>query len=250
MSLLDGQGSVLFVHAHPDDETISTGALIAEYVARGSEVYLVTCSRGERGEVVAGPLTVLAGTAQLARERERELARATRILGVTERFWLGEQPARVQGLAPRRYRDSGMMWIRPGLAGPAPDAAEDALSVASLAEVAKDLVALIAVLRPSLVISYDDGGGYGHPDHVRAHEAALAASAATGTAFAEVLEKPARDGEWFDLPQHLGLVTDALRAHASQLTVHGTDIVHSGGQREAITTSAGLRLHSPVGVHP
>ncbi len=243
MSLLDGQESVLFVHAHPDDETISTGALIAEYVARGSLVYLVTCSRGERGEIVAGPLTALAGTGKLARERERELARATRILGVTERFWLGEDPARVEGLAPRRYRDSGMMWIRPGLAGPAPDAAEDALSVASLAEVAKDLVALIAVLRPSLVISYDDDGGYGHPDHVRAHEAALAASAATRTPFAEVLERPARDGEWFDLPQHLGLVTDALRAHASQLTVHGTDIVHSGGQREAISTSAGLRLH-------
>ena len=55
MSLLDGQRSVLFVHAHPDDETISTGALIAECVARGSRVFLLTCSRGERGEVVAGP---------------------------------------------------------------------------------------------------------------------------------------------------------------------------------------------------
>ena len=243
MSLLDGQGSVLFVHAHPDDETISTGALIAEFVARGSVVYLVTCSRGERGEVVAGPLTALAGTAELARERERELARATRILGITERFWLGEPPARVQGLVSRRYRDSGMVWIRPGLAGPAADAAEDALSVAPLAEVADDIVALIAVLRPTLVVSYDDGGGYGHPDHVRAHEAAVLASSATGTPFAEVLERPADDGEWYDLPEHLALVTDALRAHASQLTVHGTDIVHSGGQREAIGTSAGLRLH-------
>jgi N-acetyl-1-D-myo-inositol-2-amino-2-deoxy-alpha-D-glucopyranoside deacetylase len=243
VSLLDGQGPVLFVHAHPDDETISTGALIAEYVARGREVYLLTCSRGERGEIVAGPLTALAGTGKLARERERELGRATRILGVTERFWLGDPPARVQGLAPRRYRDSGMMWIRPGLAGPAPDAAADALSAAALIEVVKDLVALLSVLRPTLVISYDDGGGYGHPDHVRAHEAALAASAATGTPFAEVLEKPARGAEWFDLPQHLGVVTDALRAHASQLTVHGTDIVHSGGQREAISTSVGLRLH-------
>ncbi|MGY4857476.1 PIG-L family deacetylase [Cryobacterium sp. AP23] len=244
MSLLDGRESVLFVHAHPDDETISTGALIAEFVARGSDVYLVTCSRGERGEVVAGPLTALAGTARLARERERELARATRILGITERFWLGEQPARVPGLAPRRYRDSGMVWIRPGLAGPASDAAADALSVAPLAEVTNDLIALLGVLRPSLVVSYDNGGGYGHPDHVRAHEAALAACAATRTPFAEVLEEPAADAEWFDLPQHLGLVTDALRAHASQLTVHGGDIVHSGGQREAISTSAGLRLHA------
>lgn len=244
MSLLDGQRSVLFVHAHPDDETISTGALIAECVARGSRVFLLTCSRGERGEVVAGPLTALAGTAELAEEREHELERATGILGITEKFWLGEPPARAAGLPPRRYRDSGMVWIRPGLAGPADDAAEDALSVAPLAEVAADIAALILRLRPSLVVSYDDGGGYGHPDHVRAHDAARLASQTTGTAFAEVLETPAADGEWFDLPQHLTVVTDALRAHASQLTVHGTEIVHSGGQREAITTSAGLRLHS------
>lgn len=243
MSLLDGVPSVLFVHAHPDDETISTGALIAEFVARGSRVFLLTCSRGERGEVVAGPLTALAGTAELAAERERELARATGILGIADRFWLGEAPARVPGAEPRRYRDSGMVWIRPGLAGPAADAAADALSVAPLAEVADDIAALITVLRPALVVSYDDGGGYGHPDHVRAHEAALAAGTATGTPFAEVLEAPAADGDWYDLPQHLAVVTDALRAHASQLTVHGDVIVHSGGQREAIVTSAGLRLH-------
>ena len=249
MSLLDGRPTVLFVHAHPDDETISTGALIAEYVARGSRVFLVTCSRGERGEIVAGPLTALVGTGELAGERERELARATDFLGVSERFWLGEAPARVPGLAPRRYRDSGMIWIRPGLAGPAADAAADALSVAPLAEVAGDIQALIEVLRPSLVVSYDNGGGYGHPDHVRAHDAALAASTATGTPFAEVLEKPAADAEWFDLPQHLAVVTDALRAHASQLTVHGAFIVHSGGQREAIGTSAGLRLY-PLDVSP
>ena len=246
MSLLDGRRSVLFVHAHPDDETISTGALIAEFVARGSRVFLLTCSRGERGEVVDGALTALAGTEELARERDRELERATGILGITERFWLGEPPARVDGLEPRRYRDSGMGWIRPGLAGPADDAADDALSVAPLAEVTADVAALIARLRPSLVISYDDGGGYGHPDHVRAHDAARAASAATGSPFAEVLEAPAAGSEWFDLPQHLAVVTDALRAHASQLTVHGTEIVHSGGQREAICTSAGLRLRPGI----
>ena len=245
MSLLDDQRSVLFVHAHPDDETISTGALIAECVARGSRVFLLTCSRGERGEVVAGPLTALAGTIELAREREHELDRATGILGVHSKFWLGEPPARAAGLSPRRYRDSGMVWIRPGLAGPADDAAADALSVAPLAEVAGDIAALIVRLRPALVVSYDDGGGYGHPDHVRAHEAALAASRSTGTPFAEVLETPTDGAEWFDLPHRLAVVTDALRAHASQLTVHGTDIVHSGGQREAIVTAAGLRLVPP-----
>jgi N-acetyl-1-D-myo-inositol-2-amino-2-deoxy-alpha-D-glucopyranoside deacetylase len=242
VSLLDQQRSVLFVHAHPDDETISTGALIAEFVARGSRVFLLTCSRGERGEVVAGPLTALAGTAELARERELELDRATGILGITEKFWLGEPPARAAGLPPRRYLDSGMVWLRPGLAGPADDAADDALSMAPLAEVAADIAALIVRLRPALVVSYDDGGGYGHPDHVRAHDAALAASRATGSAYAEVLEAPAADGEWFDLPERLPLVTMALRAHASQLTVHGTDIVHSGGQREPIATATGLRL--------
>ncbi|MFT2817956.1 PIG-L family deacetylase [Leifsonia sp. A12D58] len=241
LNILDS-ASVLFVHAHPDDETISTGALIAEFVARGATVWLLTATRGERGEVVAGPLSALEGTAELSIERDRELRCAIETLGLTDQFWLGEPPARAAAQAPRRYLDSGMTWIRPGLAGPAPDSDDAALAVAPLAEVTADIAALIAHLRPALVVSYDNGGGYGHPDHVRVHDATVQACRENAVPFAEVRGTQAADAEWFDLRAHLGTVTAALRCHATQLTVHGTDIVHSGGQREPITTSVGLRL--------
>ncbi|WP_166786475.1 PIG-L family deacetylase [Cryobacterium sp. TMT2-15-1] len=249
------------MHAHPDDETIATGALIAEVVARGIRVSLLTATRGEQGEVVRGPLSVLEGTDELTRERERELAGAATALGIDGRFWLGTPPARAAGLEPRAYRDSGMTWIRPGLAGPADDIDGDALVRAPLGDVTADVAALIGQLRPALVISYDNAGGYGHPDHVRMHEAAVAGSRLAGVAFAEVVQvgvdgAPSGAGaagaadaagaagaaEWFDLSAHLATVTAALRCHASQLTVDGDHIVHSGGQREPIITVVGLRL--------
>ncbi|TFB46734.1 PIG-L deacetylase family protein [Cryobacterium tagatosivorans] len=245
MSILQGKPSVLFVHAHPDDETISTGALIAELSARGSRVFLLTATRGERGEVVPGPLSGLEGTDALAQARESELQRAADALGISERFWLGQGPARAKGLRPRRYRDSGMTWLRPGLAGPADDVDEDALAPAPLPEVTADVAALIAQLRPSLVVSYDSGGGYGHPDHVRMHEAARSAGRARDTPFAEIVQAPTPDAEWFDLDARIDAVTAALHCHTSQLTVHGSDMVHSGGQREPIRTSVGLRLLRP-----
>jgi N-acetyl-1-D-myo-inositol-2-amino-2-deoxy-alpha-D-glucopyranoside deacetylase len=240
--ILDGVFSVVFAHAHPDDETLGSGGLIAELVARGVRVTLLTASRGERGEIVAGALPASADPDALARAREDELAGAVAALGISEQYWLGEAPARSGGSPPRRYRDSGMEWIRPGLAGPAADADADALSVAPLGEVVDDVAALLAIERPSLVISYDSGGGYGHPDHVRIRDAALAASVAMGIPFAELLEAPEADAEWFSLGAHLDVVTAALRCHASQLTVVGDEVVHSGGQREPIGTDVGLRV--------
>jgi N-acetyl-1-D-myo-inositol-2-amino-2-deoxy-alpha-D-glucopyranoside deacetylase len=242
MSILDSVTSVLLVHAHPDDETISTGGLIAHLAGLGIRVGLVTATRGERGEVVAGPLSALAGTAALSEQRERELERAARTLGVTESFWLGYTPARAPGLAPRCYRDSGMEWIRPGLAGPAADSDAEALARAPLAEVTADVVAVLRYAQPSLVISYDRTGGYGHPDHVRTHDATLAASRALMLPYAEILDSPAADVDWFDLESYHDAVTAALRCHASQLTVDGDFLVHSGGQREPIRPSMGLRV--------
>jgi len=248
MSILDAVASVLLVHAHPDDETIGTGGLIAELASRGLRVSLVTATRGERGEVVEGPLSALQGTAALAQERERELGLACSVLGVTERFWLGEDPARAPGLSPRRYLDSGMEWIRPGLAGPAADSDANALARAPLIDVTNDLVAVVQHVRPDLVISYDATGGYGHPDHVRVHEAVLAASSALTIRYAEILESPTADAEWLDCAGHRDTVVAALRCHSSQLTVDNSDgdfIVHSGGQREAVHTGIGLRLSAP-----
>ncbi|GAB3123540.1 PIG-L family deacetylase [Glaciibacter psychrotolerans] len=242
MNLRAGLDRVLFVHAHPDDETISTGALIAELAARGTRVALLTATRGERGEVVAGPLSALEGTDALSIRRELELRQASEALGISESYWLGEPPARVSGLPPRRYQDSGMTWIREGLAGPADDAGPAALTTAPLADVTADVAALIDSLRPDLVISYDDGGGYGHPDHVRMHDAASAASRALGVPFAEIVEQRTLDVEWFELAHRRASVLAALGCHATQLTVDGTDIVHSGGQRQPIPVAVGLRI--------
>jgi N-acetyl-1-D-myo-inositol-2-amino-2-deoxy-alpha-D-glucopyranoside deacetylase len=244
--ILDGVSSVLFAHAHPDDETLASGGLIAELVARGVRVTVLTASRGERGEIVAGVLPPDADADALTRARESELAGAVAALGIAGQYWLGSSPARAAFLPPRRYRDSGMEWIRPGLAGPAGNADADALSVAPLSEVVDDVAALLLEEQPSLVISYDSGGGYGHPDHVRIRDAALAASEALGIPFAELLEAPAADAEWFPLSPHRAVVTAALRCHASQLTVVGDDVVHSGGQREPIGTDVGLRLVRPA----
>lgn len=239
--VLDGVGSVLFAHAHPDDETLASGALIAELVAREVRVWLVTATRGERGEVVDGPLSPLVGTAELATHREAELSAACRVLGVARQFWLGSSPAARPGTTTR-YVDSGMRWIHDGLAGPADDVSPGAFSLAPLDDVVGDLAALITHLRPDLLISYDHGGGYGHPDHLRMHEAAVGAARRTGVPFAELVHAPDEQAEWFALEGRLHQVADALAGHASQLTVDGSQLVHSGGQREDITTSVGLRL--------
>jgi N-acetyl-1-D-myo-inositol-2-amino-2-deoxy-alpha-D-glucopyranoside deacetylase len=241
VSILDGVRTVLFVHAHPDDETLATGALIAELVDRGVHVQLVTATRGERGEVVAGVLADEVDPATLSSIREAELSTACDVLGVAERYWLGTDPARARGLPPRRYRDSGMSWVRPGLAGPSPDVTSDALVSAPLHEVTADLVALVEATRPSLVVGYDDAGGYGHPDHVRMHDAAVAACRATATPLAQIVSEHDDDVEWFELEHRLPTVTAALEAHATQVRVDGDDVVHSGGQRQAIPTSVGLR---------
>lgn len=241
--------TVLFAHAHPDDETLASGALITELVDHGARVVLVTATRGERGEVVDGPLRSLAGTAALASHRESELAAACRTLGVAEQFWLGTSPAARPGTSTR-YVDSGMRWVREGLAGPADDVSPGAFSLAPLDDVADDLVALIGHVSPDLVISYDHGGGYGHPDHLRMHEAAIIAARRSGVPFAELvhhrtdLEPVGDDAVWFPLEHRLPVVAAALAEHASQLTVDGEQLVHSGGQREDITTSVGLRLRS------
>lgn len=241
--LLDAE-VVLLVHAHPDDETLATGALAAELSSRGARVVLLTATRGERGEVVPGPLSALAGTPALVSRREAELARAAQELGIRELYWLGTAPARAAGRPARRYGDSGMRWVRPGLAGPAEATDPGSLTAAPLAEVVADVAALLAHTRPDVVVTYDQGGGYGHPDHVRVHEAALAACRAAAPAFAEVVHEPGPGVTWLELDHRRPQVVAALTAHASQVRVDGSEVVHSGGQREPLVTSLGLRQRS------
>lgn len=244
MSLLDGVARVLLVHAHPDDETLATGALIAELVGRGVEAGVLTATRGERGEVVEGPLRRLAGTEELSVIRARELREALAALGVTWHAYLGRPPARHSGRSARDYHDSGMRWVRPGLAGPGEDVSDESLTSADVAEVAADIAAAIAAYAPDLVITYDEGGGYGHPDHIACYAATRLAVTDTATRMVVLVtdEETVRPAdERVDGAGHLANLIAALRAHASQVRVEGADIVHSGGQREPITTSVLLR---------
>ncbi|MBS4727076.1 N-acetyl-1-D-myo-inositol-2-amino-2-deoxy-alpha-D-glucopyranoside deacetylase [Mycobacterium sp. SM1] len=156
---------LLFVHAHPDDETISTGATIAHYTARGAQVRVVTCTLGEEGEVIGerwAQLTVDHAD-QLGGYRIGELTAALRALGVDEPLFLG---------GAGRWRDSGM----PGT----PRRRRQKFIDSDDREAVGALVSIIRELRPHVVVSYDPKGGYGHPDHVRAHAVTMAAVAAAG----------------------------------------------------------------------
>lgn len=235
--------NITFVHAHPDDETIATGALIHHLLAEGHDVSLVTATRGEMGAVVPGPLSHLAGTPELVAHRQRELAGALSVLGIHEHAFLGTPPAR-SGAGNRTYLDSGMQWIRDGVAGPADKSDERSLYAADPAEVVADLVAWLRHVDAGLVISYDADGGYGHPDHVRCHEVAVAAAGELGVGFAAVVHEPGDGVEWFDLEHLLPVVVEALGHHASQLDVTDAVITHSGGQQEPVFASVGLRGES------
>ncbi|MFT4216995.1 MAG: PIG-L family deacetylase [Micropruina sp.] len=239
---------VVFAHAHPDDETLATGALIQHLTGAGVTVAVLTATRGERGDVVPGPLSHLVGTPELDVHREAELTTALRTLGAEGPFFLGEPPARASGLPPRRYVDSGMRWVTPTVAGPGEDAGPDAFTSASVPEASADLAAFLAAWDADLVVSYQADGGYGHPDHVHAHHVAVAAAALAGVRFAEVISIP-RDGSppdsdgvtWYDLTDRLDALLPALRAHASQFTVNGRDVIHCGGQREPVQLRTGVR---------
>jgi LmbE family N-acetylglucosaminyl deacetylase len=163
------------VHAHPDDETIGTGGVMAKAVAEGHGVVLVTCTRGELGEIVDPELDTPANRRRLAEIRAGELEAALAELGVDTWENLG-------------YRDSGMMGT-PGNHDPR------SFWQADLDDAIRRLVWLVRVHRPDVVTHYNDFGGYGHPDHIRAHQVAVGAFFRAG------------DPEWYPeqvAPEHGG----------------------------------------------
>lgn len=167
MSRGPGAG-LLAVHAHPDDETLSTGALLATWASSGRRVTVVTCTRGERGEVIPVELAHLAGDgAALAAHRAMELARAIEALGVRDHLFLDEVAA--PGAAPARFADSGMSWVGQGLAGQPSEVPDDAFVTVDVYDAARRLAWVLVDRRPDVVVGYEPGGGYGHPDHVHAH---------------------------------------------------------------------------------
>jgi len=173
--------SLLLVHAHPDDETIANGATMAAYIAQGVSVTLVTCTRGEEGEVLVPELAHLASSAEntLGDYRVGELDRAMERLNVKDHIFLG---------APnKKYRDSGMM-------GTVQNDSPGNFWKTDLDAAAADLVALIRDRKPQVLVTYDEFGGYGHPDHIKAHQVAmraaeLAADSSYGTGSAWEISK-------------------------------------------------------------
>jgi N-acetyl-1-D-myo-inositol-2-amino-2-deoxy-alpha-D-glucopyranoside deacetylase len=232
---------ILLVHAHPDDESIETGATMARYAAEGAYVCLVTCTRGEEGEVIPEDLRHLSGDA-LGEHRVGELARACAALGVTDHRFLG---------GAGRWRDSGMIGT------PANDDPR-CFWRADLDEATDALVRIVREVRPQVIVTYDANGFYGHPDHIQAYRVALRAfEAAADPAFGEgapwapsrfyatAIPLPELEAEvgrgpfdrvgsveefGFGVPaeqvstrveagEHLAAKIAAMRAHATQITV-------------------------------
>jgi N-acetyl-1-D-myo-inositol-2-amino-2-deoxy-alpha-D-glucopyranoside deacetylase len=152
----------MFVHAHPDDETIGTGATMAQYAADGAHVTLITCTLGEEGEIHVPELAQLeaAQADQLGGYRIGELGASCRALGVSDHRFLG---------GAGRFRDSGMMGL-PTNQHPR------AFWGADLDEAAKLLFPIIEEIRPQVIVTYDENGFYGHPDHIQAHRVAMRAA--------------------------------------------------------------------------
>ncbi|TSE01943.1 N-acetyl-1-D-myo-inositol-2-amino-2-deoxy-alpha-D-glucopyranoside deacetylase [Skermania sp. ID1734] len=244
-SLRSDQGAqqrrLLFVHAHPDDESILTGGTIARYVRAGADVAVVTCTLGEEGEVIGEQWALLAADQadQLGGYRIGELTSALSALGVDGPRFLG---------GAGRWRDSGMVDT-PSLANPR------AFVNADIDVLVETLVAAIRQLRPHVVVGYDPTGGYGHPDHIRVHRITETAVVAAATdRFPDAGSPwnvpkyywavwPGADGEpattAIDITDTLDVKRAALRAHATQVVVSskGDSFALSNGIDQPILAS-------------
>ena len=148
---------LMCVHAHPDDESSKGAATMARYVDQGVEVLVVTCTGGERGSILNPALKGREDIeANISEIRRAEMERARRILGV-EQHWLG-------------FVDSGLPE-----GDPLPPLPDGCFALTPLAEAAERLVAEIREFRPHVITTYDENGGYPHPDHIRTHEVTVAA---------------------------------------------------------------------------
>jgi N-acetyl-1-D-myo-inositol-2-amino-2-deoxy-alpha-D-glucopyranoside deacetylase len=164
---------LLLVHAHPDDESITTGVTMAKYADEGAGVTLVTCTLGEEGEVLVDSLGHLAADREdgLGQHRIGELEDAMKELGVTDHRFLG---------GPGHYRDTGMA-DSPGGGAMVPETVRpNSFWAADLREAADLLVPVIREVRPQVIVTYDEYGAYGHPDHVQAHRVAMYGSQLAG----------------------------------------------------------------------
>jgi mycothiol S-conjugate amidase len=152
---------LMSVHAHPDDESSKGAATLAKYVAEGHDVMVVTCTGGERGSILNPAMDKPGVLERMSEIRVEEMAEAARVLGVRH-HWLG-------------FVDSGLPE-----GDPKPPLPEGCFAVRPLAEPTEALVRLIREFRPHVLVTYDENGGYPHPDHIRTHEVSVAAFDAAG----------------------------------------------------------------------
>jgi mycothiol S-conjugate amidase len=152
---------LMAVHAHPDDESSKGAATMARYVAEGHEVMVVTCTGGEAGSILNPAMDRPEVLENIAEIRRQEMARAAEILGVQHR-WLG-------------FVDSGLPE-----GDPLPPLPEGCFALVPLEESTPPLVEVIREFRPHVIVTYDENGGYPHPDHIRCHEVSVAAFDAAG----------------------------------------------------------------------
>jgi len=244
MSSADPARRLLLVHAHPDDESIGTGATMAKYAAEGARVTLVTCTLGELGEVIPPSLARLAAEKEdrLGEYRIGELAAACAALGVTDHRFLG---------GAGRWRDSGMMGT---------EGNDDPRCFwrADVDEAAHALLGVIREVRPQVLVTYDANGFYGHPDHIQAHRVACRAfqhAADLGLAkfYATASPDSGQVTTEIDATAYLDQKLAAMRAHATQITVSAPFFALSDNVRrralgvEYYTLLAGPR--GPGGAH-
>lgn len=147
---------LMAVHAHPDDESSKGAATMAKYVAEGVDVMVVTCTGGERGDVLNPAAQPLVDELGLDEVRRREMAKAADILGI-QHMWLG-------------FEDSGFPE-----GDPRPPLPEGCFADLPLEHVSAPLVKAVREFRPHVMTTYDEHGGYPHPDHIRCHEVAVEA---------------------------------------------------------------------------
>jgi N-acetyl-1-D-myo-inositol-2-amino-2-deoxy-alpha-D-glucopyranoside deacetylase len=226
---------LLLVHAHPDDESIYTGATMARYAAEGAQVTLVTCTLGELGEIIPPSLAHLAAEKEdrLGEYRIGELDAACAALGVTDHRFLG---------GPGRWRDSGMMGT---------EGNDDPRCFwrADVDTAARALLEVIGEVRPQVLVTYDANGAYGHPDHIQAHRVAWRAFELAGPDGPQKFYATAVPGQSttaIDAEAWFGQKLAAMRAHATQITVDAPYFALSDGVRrlssgtEYYTLQAGL----------
>lgn len=250
--------TVLFVHAHPDDEASSTGATIGALTDAGVTVHLLTMTRGEMGEVIDPALRHLEATHPantdrghaLGEYRTGELKASLKALGIRRHLYLGEGASYLPG-ERTSYRDSGMTWGSDGRAIANPAAADDCLTRLPLKPQADAIASAIREIRPDVVVTYDADGGYGHPDHKRTYEATLAAvRSLEGTPSAPIaLWGIEGDPNRQDTRQQAVIMgsidhkREAMRAHATQITITSeTTFEYSNGVSQPINPTETYRL--------